>query len=327
REHVLNQIIATIRNMVNPADMLQNALAATLEGIEATGGCIIQKIRHQNDGPGAEVKGQQGRLIPQAMMSALCRKAREMWSLPQGPRVQNLQIDDHQILMGLTRHHGIDNGAIFLIRDQTTAWHEDEVYLFDGITTHLGIAVEQVITHEELERLAFTDELTGLLNCRAFCREVEKRLHHQKRSRKAGALLYLDLDNFKNVNDSRGHAHGDLILQQLAQTIKDNIRVGDYAARLGGDEFAIWLDEISEKEALVKASNFVVAARGLSQLAAVDDPQLSLSIGIAICLADNRQSYDDLMKNADKALYQVKAAGKSACLVYDPQRRDGGQNA
>jgi len=324
REHVLDRIVATIRNMVTPADMLENALGATMEGIEADYSCLIQKVTHADGSFKAVVRQQKGELADEDMIYSLCQKAMALWVSPEDarpPRTQTLQIGPCQILTGLTRHHGTDNGAIFLIRDKAKTWHEDEIYLFDGITTHLGIAVEQLVTYEELERRAFTDELTGLLNRRAFDAEVTKRLHNQQRSRKTGALLYLDLDNFKNVNDSKGHACGDMILQKLSRIIDDNIRVGDYAARLGGDEFAIWLDEISEKEAALKAHNFVVAGAGLARLANVDGPQLSLSIGVAICRPEDQDSLDGLMKKADEALYQAKAAGKSASVIYDPKER------
>ena len=196
-------------------------------------------------------------------------------------------------------------------------WGEDDVHLFKGITTHLGIALEQAITHEELERRAYTDELTSLLNRRAFSLEIKKRLQHQQRSHKEGALLYLDLDNFKNVNDTKGHAQGDMILTELAQIIRNTTRIGDYSARLGGDEFAIWLDGVNEKDAVLKAHNLVMSGAKLAELAAVDGPQLSLSIGVAISNPGENQTFDQLMEQADSALYQAKANGKASCVMYD----------
>ncbi|MBL4612837.1 MAG: GGDEF domain-containing protein, partial [Emcibacter sp.] len=333
REHILGKIISSIRDMTTPTDMLDHALAATMEGIPSDGGCIIQKTPHAGGSFKAEVKQQTGISTEADLLHSLCQKALAFWSHTQSgtppqeySAIVPLQIGTRKILMGITSHHGVDNGAIFLIRAKNSAsapdWHEDEIHMFKGITTHLGIALEQVITFEELEKRAFTDELTNLLNRRAFTQEVKKRLHSQKRSRRAGAMLYLDLDNFKNVNDSKGHALGDTILKQLARLIGDNIRVGDYAARLGGDEFAVWLDEVTEQDAHAKARSFIAAGNQLARLADVTGPQLSLSIGMAIRHPDDDLTFDKLMDNTDKALYQAKLSGKATYALYDPNKKN-----
>lgn len=328
REHVLTRIVATIRDMVNPSEMLEKALKVTMEGIKTDGSYIIQKTKYPDNSFKAEIKQQHGDLFEPDLIYTLCQKAMGYWQNSDSTtdHTQTLEIGGHQILIGITSHHTINNGAIFLIRNKAAEgneelandWTENEIHLFNGITTHLGIALEQVITLEELEKRAFTDELTNLLNRRAFAREIRKRIKNQKRSSKDGAMLYLDLDNFKNVNDSKGHAQGDMILQALARIISDNIRVGDYSARLGGDEFAIWLDEINGKDALLKAHNFIMTGSQLAHLANVEGPQLSISIGIAISRAGQNQTFDDLMENADKALYQAKANGKAICVMYEP---------
>lgn len=319
REHVLGNIVATIRDMVNPSEMLENALKATSEGIKLDGVAIVQKTKYPGGSFKAEIKQQQGTLSDPDLIYALCQKAMELWQNPNAvsDKTEILHMSGYQILMGITSHHSVDNGAIFLIRNKVgEAWNENEIHLFSGITSHLGIALEQVSTHEELEKRAFTDELTNLLNRRAFTEEINKRIKNQKRSRMEGALLYLDLDNFKNVNDTRGHAHGDMILKKLAQIIRDTTRVGDYSARLGGDEFAIWLDEINTNDALLIAHNFIAAGSQLAHLANVEGPQLSLSIGVTISDPKHEQTFDDLLEKADKALYQAKASGKASCFMY-----------
>lgn len=324
REHILSKIVSTIRDMVTPSDMLENALTATMEGISSQSSYIIQKSNQKDGSFRAEVKQQMGVLSEPDLIYTLCQKALKMWQNTETDpnKTEILQIRGFQVLIGITSHHSVNNGAIFLIRDVDAEWQEDEIHLFNGITAHLGIALEQAFTHEELERRAFTDELTNLLNRRAFSEEIKKRIKNQKRSRMDGALLYLDLDNFKNVNDSKGHAHGDMILKELAHIIKQNTRIGDYSARLGGDEFAIWLDEIPRKNTLLKAYNFIVAGSRLARLADVGGPQLSISIGIAISDPDYEQSYDELMENADKALYQAKENGKATCVMFGPDGKE-----
>ncbi len=319
REHILNKIISTIRNITSPADMMENALKAAMEGIKADYACILEKTSGGGGDFTAAVRQEQGTLPDQDLIYTLCLKAREVWQNcgKNIGKTQIFQLGTLQVMMGITSHHAKDNGAIFLIR-QKNDWQDAEIHLFNGITTHLGIAIEQVITHKELERRAFTDDLTGLLNRRAFTTEVTKRIKSQVRNRTTGALLYIDLDNFKNVNDTKGHAHGDRILQELARIINENIRIGDYSARLGGDEFAIWLDDVSAEDAMLKSRKFIAAGSQLAQIAGVTGPQLSISVGLALCRPDNPQTFDDLMKNSDDALYQAKSAGKATCVMYDP---------
>ncbi len=319
REHILNKIISTIRHITTPADMMENTLKAAMEGIKTDYACILEKTSGSGGDFTAAVWQEQGTSPDQDLIYTLCQKAREVWQNSEKniSKTQTFQLGALQVMMGITSHHAKDNGAIFLIR-QKNDWQDDEIHLFNGITTHLGIAIEQVITHKELERRAFTDELTGQLNRRAFTTEVTKRIKGQIRSRTTGALLYIDLDNFKNVNDTKGHAHGDRILKELARIINENIRIGDYSARLGGDEFAIWLDDVCEEDALFKARKFIAAGSQLAHIADVTGPQLSISVGLALCQPDNPQTFDELMKNSDDALYQAKSAGKATCVMYDP---------
>lgn len=196
-------------------------------------------------------------------------------------------------------------------------WTEDETHLFNGITAHLGIAIEQANTHKELEKRAFTDELTKLLNRRSFKMEVTKRISHQQRSGKNGAMLCIDLDNFKNVNDSKGHARGDKILIEVSNIINNAIRVGDYSARIGGDEFAIWLDGISEEDTLLKSQQLVSMGSELARIADVSGAQPSLSVGIAINHPEHPQTFDQIIAQADEALYEAKNNGKANCVLYE----------
>jgi len=324
QEQVLNTIVSTIRNMVAPSDMLQSALDAAMEGIQTDFCCVLQKSLDTNNKLTADIKHQQGNLPDPNLMYHLTKRAIDFWQYTdnKASNIKIFHIGQHLVLMGITNHHSEDNGAICLVRNRGVEWQNEEIQLFEGITNHLGIAIEQGITHEELERRASTDELTNLLNRRTFSEAVTKRIKNQKRNHKAGALLFLDLDNFKNVNDTRGHAHGDMVLKELAQIISDNIRVGDYCARLGGDEFAIWLDEIPESEALNKAQSFIQAGNKLPQLVKIEGPQLSISIGIAISQPDGEKSLEDLMENADTALYQAKASGKGSYKLYNPDTID-----
>ena len=146
------------------------------------------------------------------------------------------------------------NGAISVCREEgDPAWTNDDRGLLVGVADCLGIAVEQIVNHETLERISRTDELTGLLNRRAFFEEVDRGLTHHRRAGRAGALVYIDLDNFKPVNDVHGHQWNDEVLCDLADMLSMGTRVGNLVARLGGDEFALWLEETTETNAAAKA--------------------------------------------------------------------------
>jgi len=170
-----------------------------------------------------------------------------------------------------------------------------------------------------LAELSRTDELTGLLNRRAFMEDLYKHHMHLYRGSRKGALLYIDLDNFKPVNDRFGHAAGDEVLKQFANILHSHSRIGDLPARLGGDEFAIWLEETDEAGASTKARNLINEAKSLHRLAGIDAaadmPPLGLSIGIAIADPQFFEELPHLINRADEVMYQVKRQGKGTLII------------
>jgi diguanylate cyclase (GGDEF)-like protein len=175
----------------------------------------------------------------------------------------------------------------------------------------------------EIEQLAFYDSLTDLPNRRL----LMDRLHHATlaccRTRHHGAIIFIDLDQFKRLNDSEGHHLGDLLLQQIAQRLKGCVREDDTVARLGGDEFVVMLKELSEDVADAHAQAKKVAVKVLASLnqpylLADHDYHDSASIGIAL-FSKNRESVDDLLKRADLAQYRAKSAGGRSIRFFDSE--------
>jgi len=166
----------------------------------------------------------------------------------------------------------------------------------------------------ELSLLARHDSLTGLPNRRHLDEEFAITVARQRRSKRPIALLYLDIDHFKEINDSLGHAVGDEVLQEFARRMKGTLRATDFVARLGGDEFAVLLEEVDTSEiAQLVASKLIVAMRrdvttGRGEL------RVTTSIGIAFCRRI-ACSQDELIKIADGALYQAKAAGRNTWRI------------
>lgn len=170
--------------------------------------------------------------------------------------------------------------------------------------------------------LAYYDELTGLPNRRMLLERLRHARAASRRVHSCSALLFIDLDNFKNLNDTLGHDYGDLLLKEVAVRLTAILREGDTVARLGGDEFVVLLEELDENEAeaVVKAERAV-----LKILAALSAPyqlgeyrhHLTPSIGVTL-FRDSGESVETLMKKADLAMYQAKAAGRGTFRFFDP---------
>ena len=136
-----------------------------------------------------------------------------------------------------------------------------------------------------------------------------------RRDGHCGALLSCDLDNFKAVNDRRGHAVGDEALRHLADILRSNSRGIDLVARLGGDEFAVWLENVSEVDAENRAKVVLAASASLKGYSGTVDQPLQVSIGVAPFDPERPESLAALMKRADAAMYQVKQTGKGNYFV------------
>ncbi|MFT3718471.1 EAL domain-containing protein [Pseudorhodoferax sp.] len=175
---------------------------------------------------------------------------------------------------------------------------------------------------EEIHRLAFFDPLTGLPNRRLLQDRLQHALAGSGRSGRHGAVMFLDLDNFKLLNDTQGHDMGDLLLCQVAGRLRENVREADTVARLGGDEFVVLLESLSPRPGEAAAQVEVIAQkvlRALGQPYQIGELQhrSTPSIGAVLFLSD-AVSMEDLLKMADVAMYQAKAAGRNTVCFYDP---------
>ena len=179
---------------------------------------------------------------------------------------------------------------------------------------------------DEIKNLAFYDPLTRLPNRRLLLDRLKQALASSTRNEKNGALLFIDLDNFKTINDTLGHNIGDLLLQKVAQRLVSCVREGDTVARLGGDEFLVMLEDLSEdlQESAANAKivgEKILASLGQTYLLAGHDCYSTPSIGVTM-FADHRETIDELMKQADLAMYQAKAAGRNTLRFFDPEMQD-----
>ena len=176
---------------------------------------------------------------------------------------------------------------------------------------------------DETQRLAFYDTLTGLPNRRLLLDRLTQTLAGSARTRRHGALLFIDLDNFKDLNDTLGHDVGDRLLEQVANRLVTCIREGDTAARFGGDEFVVMLENLSEVADEAVNQVEVVGEKILTQLNRPYDllgKQYNSSPSIGMTLfCGNQLGTDEILKRADVAMYQAKAAGRNTLRFYDPE--------
>jgi diguanylate cyclase (GGDEF)-like protein len=167
---------------------------------------------------------------------------------------------------------------------------------------------------EEMTHLARHDLLTGLPNRGLLLDRVEHALRVARRTGRAVALLFCDLDGFKRVNDRFGHAAGDAVLVDVAQRLTNGVRDSDTVARLGGDEFAILLEDVQEGYVEAACERILAALRPGAHVAG---HRLPLSTSIGVARADTSQSAAHLLRNADMAMYQAKALGKDQYVTYE----------
>jgi len=200
----------------------------------------------------------------------------------------------------------------------------------DGEVSHYvgaGIDITQrKAAEEEIRNLAFYDSLTGLPNRRLLIDRLKHALAASARSKMYGAVLFLDLDNFKTLNDTLGHDVGDLLLQQVAKRLSAASREDDTIARIGGDEFVVILENLSDKT--IEAAEYakVICDKYLTILnesytLSKYECHSSPSIGVTL-FNDHQSGIEELLKQADIAMYQAKKAGRNAIRFFDPKMQD-----
>jgi diguanylate cyclase (GGDEF)-like protein/PAS domain S-box-containing protein len=196
-----------------------------------------------------------------------------------------------------------------------------------GIITHyvgtLTDITQRKAAEDEIKHLAFYDPLTRLPNRRLLIDRLQQAMAASARSGRQGALLFLDLDKFKTLNDTLGHDKGDLLLQQVAQRLSICIREGDTVSRFGGDEFVVMLSDLST---ILEETATQAETVGQKILATLCQPydldghpyQCTASIGITV-FSNHQSTHFELLKQADLAMYEAKATGRNTLCFYTPE--------
>jgi diguanylate cyclase (GGDEF)-like protein/PAS domain S-box-containing protein len=317
RERLLAYIVRTIRDEVEPSNMLTAAADATARALSSEG-CQIFRVK---DGHffAASHFGTVG--DSEAARSLL-------GSLDAGAQTVEMALGGWQILASVARYRQEPNGAVCLWRSAKGApWHDDERLLISDVANQIGIANEQIINHERILNLSRTDGLTGLFNRRAFFEEIGRRFNRLERDGKPAALIYVDLDNFKMVNDIHGHQKGDEALLALKELLVNNTRPIDLVSRLGGDEFAVWLEGADIEVAEKRAKALLEAGQSLRVFSGTPEKPLCVSLGIAVHDPNLPETLDGMVARADEAMYEVKRSGKGNFRIAKPAEKKAGGKA
>jgi diguanylate cyclase (GGDEF)-like protein/excisionase family DNA binding protein len=197
-------------------------------------------------------------------------------------------------------------------------FNAEDLELVRLFTNHVAIALDNATIHAQLVDAALTDPLTGLPNRRLFAERIDHALARRERSGSHVAVLFLDVDSFKMVNDGLGHAAGDAVLRGVAQRLRECTRQADTVARLGGDEFGILLEEIQGEPDAIEAAERLVTA--LSAALEIDGRTVRAraSIGVAFDRGEPDITSIELLRDADTAMYLAKASNRGSFEIFEP---------
>ena len=245
-----------------------------------------------------------------------------------GPKTDAAEVA--RVVDAMTRSQPVSAELQVYSKNGTPYWIEMDAVPFRdeaGAHTHWVIVGRDISERKKaaaaIHRLAFYDVLTGLPNRRRLMEELESRLAQADAG--GGALLFIDLDHFKLVNDARGHATGDGLLKRVAQRLSSLLHGGDMVARLGGDEFVVLLNRLEGDEAAVAAAAMARAQELRAALARdmdIDGNPYSTATSIGIALMPRPgQTADDLLREADTAMYRAKAGGRNGVALFETTMR------
>ncbi|HMK40085.1 MAG TPA: EAL domain-containing protein [Methyloceanibacter sp.] len=196
------------------------------------------------------------------------------------------------------------------------------LFIVLGFSVPAAIAARRIrerwLAEDQIRHLALHDSLTGLPNRLQFHQHLDRAVSRAKRHGQLMAVFGLDLDRFKHVNDTLGHATGDALLAEVAARLKESVRESDLVGRLGGDEFAIVAEDLAAPEDAMRLARRVCTALGEAYHVNGHELATSASIGIAIGPVDDAEPSDTLLKNADLALYRAKEDGRNTFRFFEP---------
>ena len=307
RDRLVTHLARTIGDEIDPQRALAAAASATGLALSASGAAVCRGEGADDLVVAAHWGGEPG--------AGLLTAARRVFA-GGSEKSDERTSDGHHAMLCVTRFHGAGNGVAILWRPHDLGgFTAEDRTILDAVADPFGVAIALLARHETTIALARTDPLTGLLNRRGFSEEVALRMTRLAHSARPACLVYVDLDNFKLVNDANGHEAGDAALVALSRILRASSRASDVVARLGGDEFVMWLDGIGAAAAERRAEGLIAACKPLAGLSGDKVRPLGVSLGLAVYDLARTETPEALLARADAAMYRIKQQGKGRFAI------------
>ncbi|HEX9713999.1 MAG TPA: EAL domain-containing protein [Actinomycetota bacterium] len=281
-------------------------------------------------GPGDRFEGLRADVRPSGVFAHVIAEQRGV-ILPRSQgqerlshRFPDIALKDGMIVPLIGESRVLGTLAVVNHLGDVSSFEGDDLRLFETLANHVSVALENGRLEKSLAKVnelqeslrhqAFHDPLTGLANRALFGERAQHALLQAARDMTTTAVLFIDLDDFKDVNDSLGHAAGDRLLATMAGRLTSTMRPGDTVARLGGDEFAILLERTTDREARSVAERVIEL---LQRSVALQRTEVQVRASVGIALEQGAGDAESLMRNADAAMYRAKQLGKNRCVVFE----------
>jgi len=306
----LHQISTVIGSVLDPNEVMARTLDGLARLVEHDRACIYV-IGDDDLAVRAADRGPASRLPPRRV-----RRGEGPIGLVLAAGESVLPPSEALSLTVPLRAGGTTVGALHLVRERGPALSEDERKLIELVAAEAAAAIQNARLYEQTRRLATTDPHTGLFNYRYFREALSMELARARRLGYVIGLLMIDLDNFKQVNDTWGHLAGDQVLRQVADQLRCNLRRTDVLARYGGEEFAVILPGLGAAGVYAVGEKLCRAVRLLRRSQCGDQAPARITISVGgVSRAPSEVDEAQLVSAADTALYQVKRSGKDGVCV------------
>jgi diguanylate cyclase (GGDEF)-like protein len=229
--------------------------------------------------------------------------------------IYGMHADSHSMMVLQLSAQGQHLGFITAESHQSGAFYDSNIRFAQALANEASISLENAILFREVERLSMTDPLTGLNNRRSFDIAARQNVRVAIRHKRPLSVLMLDIDFFKRVNDTYGHAAGDKVLVKIAHVCQQHIRSTDLLARFGGEEFCFLLPETNAKSAHLLADHLRTAISAIGFEANGQSFSVTASVGISECSGED-DSLESLLERSDEALYSAKQAGRNCVVIW-----------
>ncbi|MEO1248657.1 MAG: diguanylate cyclase, partial [Pseudomonadota bacterium] len=312
RERLLSHILLSMRDELRPEKSLATAAQATAHAIAADGAVIF---RHTGDGIGEPIASFAVLEFGSETNDMLARCLPDLLTVGETSSSEPVKVrhEGIEVMAAVSLFRGRSVGLLAVWRrchgdSEICIWDVDDGHVIQSVADQLGLAHEQMTHYEKLEDLAQRDGLTGLFNRRTLLERVG-RDYSASRANQMQAIAYVDIDNFKGVNDRYGHQEGDSIIRSVAEMITELTGPNDICARIGGDEFVIWLGDTDTGFINRLAQEIQQGGREIAgRYTDVSPP--GLSVGIAIRDRNSDETLECMIARADRSMYEAKR-GKS----------------